>query len=197
VKAVDYYFSPTSPWTFLGHARFEEIARRAGAQIRVRPVDFGVIFPQSGGLPLGKRAPQRQAYRLMELERWSEHLGVPLVLQPKHFPADANPAAQMIVAAEPLGVETQMKLAGAIMRALWVEQKNIADATTLASIAAAQGRQAASLAADRVSAIARYESFTQEALKRGVFGAPTYAVGAELFWGQDRLDFVERALGRD
>jgi 2-hydroxychromene-2-carboxylate isomerase len=197
VKAVDYYFSPSSPWTFLGHARFEEIARRAGAQIRLRPVDLGAIFPQSGGLPVGKRAPQRQAYRLMELARWRERLGVPLNLQPKHFPVDANPAAQMIVAAEPQGVETQMKLAGAIMRAVWVEEKNIADATTLASIASAQGLQAAVLAADRVSAKTRYDSFTQEALNRGVFGAPTYAVGAELFWGQDRLDFVERALGRD
>jgi 2-hydroxychromene-2-carboxylate isomerase len=197
VKAVDYFFSPSSPWTFLGHARFEEIARRAGAQIRLRPVDLGAIFPQSGGLPVGKRAPQRQAYRLMELARWREHLGVPLNLQPKHFPVDANPAAQMIVAAEPQGIEMQMKLAGAIMRAVWVEEKNIADATTLASIASAQGLQAALLAADRVSAKTRYDSFTQEALNRGVFGAPTYAVGAELFWGQDRLDFVERALDRD
>lgn len=197
MKAVDYYFSPASPWTFLGHARFEEIARRAGAQVRVRPVDLGVIFPRSGGLPLGKRAPQRQTYRLMELARWSKHLGVPLTLQPKHFPVDANPAARMIVAAEPLGVETQMKLAGAIMRGLWVEEKNIADAATLASIAAAQGLHAALLAERRDSVAARYDAFTREALERGVFGAPTYALEAELFWGQDRLDFVERALARD
>lgn len=197
MKAVDYYFSPASPWTFLGHARFEEIARRTGAQIRVRPVDLGVIFPQSGGLPLGKRATQRQAYRLMELARWKERLGVPLKLQPTHFPVDANPAAQRIIAAEALGVEAQMKLAGAIMRALWVEDKNIADATTLASIAAAQGLPSATLAADGGAAKAKYDAFTQEALKRGVFGAPTYALEAELFWGQDRLDFVERALGRD
>ena len=197
MKAVDYYFSPASPWTFLGHARFEEIARRAGAQIRVRPVDFGVIFPQSGGLPLGKRAAQRQAYRLMDLARWKERLGLPLKLQPKHFPVDANPAAQRIIATEALGVETQMKLAGAIMRALWVEDKNIADPTTLASIAAAQELPAATLAADGGAAKTKYEAFTREALKRGVFGAPTYALEAELFWGQDRLDFVERALGRD
>jgi len=93
VKIVDYYMSPGSPWTYLGHARFADIARRHGAQINVKPVDFGVIFPQSGGLPLPKRAPQRQAYRLMELRRWKEHLGIALVIQPKFFPVDSGPAA--------------------------------------------------------------------------------------------------------
>src|SRR6185436_5116132 len=99
MKVVDYYMTPSSPWTYLGHARFAEIAKHHGAQIKVKPVDFGVIFPQSGGLPLPKRAPQRQAYRLMELRRWKEHLGVPLVVQPKYFPVDATAAACLISAA--------------------------------------------------------------------------------------------------
>ena len=197
MKVVDYYFSPASPWTFLGHARFVDIARRAGARVRVRPVDFGVIFPQTGGLPLGKRAPQRQAYRLMDLARWRERLGVPLNVQPRHFPVDATHAAHRIIDAEPQGVEQQMALAGAIMRALWVEDQNIADPAMLAAIAAEQGLDAAKLAASDRAAQARYEAYTREALERGVFGAPTYALAGELFWGQDRLDFVERALSSD
>src|SRR6185436_4410296 len=96
---VDYYMTPTSPWTYLGHARFADISARRGAAVAVKPVDFGVIFPQSGGLPLGKRAPQRQAYRLAELARWRDFLGVPLNLHPKYFPADPSQAACLIAAA--------------------------------------------------------------------------------------------------
>ncbi len=197
VKVVDYYFSPASPWSFLGHARFESIARRSGARIRVRPVDYGIIFPQTGGLPVGKRAPQRQAYRLMELARWQARLGVPLNIQPKYFPVDANPAAQRVIEAERLGVEVQMKLAGAIMRALWAEEKSIADLAVLAEIAAAHGLNSANSGAEGGEAKEKYSAYTQEALRRGVFGAPTYAIGDELFWGQDRLDFVERALNAE
>jgi 2-hydroxychromene-2-carboxylate isomerase len=195
-KHVDYYFSPASPWTYLGHERFAAIAKRHGAEIAVKPVDYGVIFPQSGGLPLGKRAPQRQAYRLMELERWKAHLGVPLNVQPKFFPVDANPAALAIVAAAPSGAEVQMRLAGAILRALWAEEKNIADPAALKAAAAAAGLDGDKLLADAAAAKAQYDAFTQEALARGVFGAPTYVYRDELFWGQDRLDFLDLALAK-
>ena len=69
---VDYYLAANSPWSYLGHERFCAIAKAAGANIRLWPVDFGRVFPASGGLPLAKRAPQRQAYRLVELKRFSE-----------------------------------------------------------------------------------------------------------------------------
>ena len=188
---VDYYLAPTSPWTYLGHERFAQIAKRRGAAVAVKPVDFGVIFPQSGGLPLGKRAPQRQAYRLMELARWRDFLGVPLNLQPKFFPADPLPAACLICVA-PQG--NQMAIAGDFLRAVWAEERNIADSGVLAEIAARHG------IADAADAIARgkaiFDSNTQEALARQVFGAPTFACGEELFWGQDRLDFLDRALAK-
>jgi 2-hydroxychromene-2-carboxylate isomerase len=193
-KLVDYYFSPSSPWSFLGHARFAQIARRYAAAINVKPVDFGTIFPQSGGLPLGKRAPQRQAYRLVELRRWKTFLGVPLNLEPKYFPVDATRAACLIIAAEPRGADAQMRLAEALMRGLWCEEKNLADAGQLEVIAGSAGFDAAALLGQDERARERYESFTREALTRGVFGAPTYVYRDELFWGQDRLDFLERAL---
>jgi len=97
-KTIDYYFSPVSPWTYLGHERFREIARKHGATITVKPVDYGRIFPVSGGLPVAKRPPQRQAYRLVELERWRKHLGVPVNVQPKFFPYDARLAALVTIA---------------------------------------------------------------------------------------------------
>jgi len=196
-KIVDYYFSPISPWTYLGHARFTDIAKRHGAVVKVKPADFGKVFPVSGGLPVAKRAPQRQAYRMVELKRFRDYLKLPLNLQPKFFPVPADLAAQFIVAAGRAGgSDAAMRLAGAILRACWAEERNIADAETLAAICAEQDMEAAALAAAAQSdaVIAEYAGCTQEAIARNVFGAPSYVVDGEIFWGQDRLEFVERAL---
>jgi carboxymethylenebutenolidase len=185
MKTIDYYMTPGSPWTYLGHRRLADIAARHGATVNVKPVDFGVIFPQSGGLPLPKRAPQRQAYRLMELRRWKEHLGVPLVIQPKHFPVNGNPAAHLICAAAEDG---RMAMAREFLDALWKDDRDIADPEVLKEIASkhgvAQGNED------------KYQAFTQEAVERGVFGAPSYIYRDEIFWGQDRLEFLDRALAK-
>ncbi len=196
-KTVDYYFSPMSPWTYLGHARFADMAQRHGAVIKVKPVDFGKVFPVSGGLPLAKRAPQRQAYRLVELKRFRDHLKLPLNLQPKFFPVPADLAAQYIVAAGRTGGSAAaMRLAGAALRACWAEERNIADAETLNALCREQGMDAAALAAAAQSDAvkAEYGGNTEEAVARNVFGAPSYVIDGEIFWGQDRLEFVERAL---
>ena len=188
-RPVDYFFTPQSPWAYLGHARFVELLRASRRAVRVLPVDYGRIFPLSGGLPLGQRAPQRQAYRLQELARWKAFLGVPLNTHPRYFPADATLAACVIAAAP---ADARLALAGDFMRAVWVEEANIADPATVAAIAARHGIADAAAAAARGRPV--YEANTQEAVARQVFGAPTYAYGDELFWGQDRLDFLDRAL---
>ena len=196
-KTVDYYFSPMSPWTYLGHARFAEMAKRHGAAINVKPVDFGKVFPVSGGLPLAKRAPQRQAYRMVELRRFRDFLNVPLNLRPKFFPLPADLAAQFITAAGRAGgSDAAMRLAGAVLRACWAEERDIADIGTLSEICEEQGMNAGQLAAAAQSGAvkAEYEGNTEEAMARNVFGAPSYVIDGEIFWGQDRLEFVERAL---
>ena len=196
-KTIDYYFSPTSPWSYLGHARFAQMLARSGAQVNVKPVDYGRIFPVSGGLPVKQRAPQRQAYRLIELRRWREHLGVPLNLEPKYFPYVADSASFMIIAADRQhGAQVAMRLAYGIMQACWAHERNCADAETLDQIAAAAGADRTALRAGEDEAKVAYEAYTQEAIERKVFGAPTYVLDGEMFWGQDRLDFVERALAR-
>jgi 2-hydroxychromene-2-carboxylate isomerase len=194
-KVVDYYYTPASPWTYLGHQRFEAIARRHGATIQYKPVDYGKIFPLSGGLPLGKRAPQRQAYRLAELKRWREFLAVPLNIQPKYHPVASDLAAQLIIAAERAGAPGGT-LSFALMRACWAEERNISDAETLVAVATAQGLDGAKLIATaRTPEITMlYEALTREAIDRQVFGAPFYIYKGEPFWGQDRLDFLDRAL---
>ncbi len=196
LTTIDYYLSPQSPWTYLGHERFAQIAAAAGAKVNVLPVDLGRVFPVSGGLPLNKRAPQRQAYRLAELRRWSEYLGRPLNLQPRYFPVDSHDAAKLIIAVDGAdGTDTAMKIAGAVMRGVWVEQRNIADPAVLQMMLQESGLQAKRLDDSQSQAVHdRYEADSQRAIEAGVFGAPSYMVDGELFWGQDRLDFLERRL---
>ena len=135
-RTVDYYFAPQSPWAYLGHQRLADIAQRAGASIRVMPIDLGgKVFPISGGLPLGQRAPQRQAYRLVELQRFSQHLNAPLNLKPRYFPVGGDDAARLIIAADLAhGAEAAMKVAGAVLTACWSQERNIADDKVLAEL---------------------------------------------------------------
>ena len=195
---IDYYFAPQSPWAYLGHQRLQDIAVAAGATISVLPADYGRIFPVSGGLPLPKRAPQRQAYRLVELARFSQHLGLPLNLHPKHFPVPADDAARLIIAVQQHdGTAAALAFTGALMRAVWVEDRHIADPATLAALLAESGLGAQRLEQSRGAATQQaYDANTERAITLGVFGAPTYAVQGELFWGQDRLDFLQRRLAR-
>ncbi len=198
-RTVDYYFAPQSPWAYLGHQRFSDICRRAGAAIRVMPIDLGgKVFPISGGLPLGQRAPQRQAYRLVELQRFSAHLGAPLNLKPKYFPVGGDDAARLIIAADlAQGPDVAMRVAGAVLAACWAQERNIADEKVLAELLAEQGLPAALLEKSHSQAAQeRYDAYTQAAIDAGVFGAPSYVIDGEIFWGQDRLDFVERALAQ-
>ena len=195
-RTVDYYFTPQSPWTYLGHARFAAIAASAGATVRVRPVDFGAVFPVSGGLPLGKRAPQRQAYRLVELARFSQHLGLPLIPKPKFFPVSGDDAARLVIAVDQHdGVEAAMTLCATLFAAVWVNERNIADPKHLEAMVVECGLAPQRIAQSQSQAVQeRYEQYTQEAIDAGVFGAPSYVVDGEIFWGQDRLDFVAAAL---
>lgn len=195
-KTVDYYFAPQSPWTYLGHARFVELARSTGATVRVMPMDLGQVFPISGGLPLGKRAPQRQAYRLVELTRFSQALNLPLNLHPKFFPVAGDPAARLIIATDMQhGTEAALAITGAVLAAVWHEERDIADAGTLAQLLAEQKLDAACLDRAQTPEVqARYDSYTQSAIDTQVFGAPSFVIDGELFWGQDRLDFVAQKL---
>ena len=197
-KLIDYYLTPISPYVYLGHERFVAMARRHGATVAVKPINLGVVFPVSGGLPLGKRAPQRQAYRLIELARWSRFLDVPLNLQPRHFPVSAEIASHFVLAALERSVDAALDLTLALGRAVWTEERDIADPATIRSIADACGIDGAALA-ERAGApdiATRYAVLTQEAIDRGIFGAPTYVYAGEPFWGQDRLDFLDRALAK-
>ena len=194
---VDYYLSLNSPWTYIGSAPFGEIAKRHGVTVNVKPAKFGPIFEQTGGLPLPKRSPQRRAYRMMELKRWREVRGLPLNLEPKHFPCDDLPATRLVISAKLQGKDA-CKLSVELGRAVWEREESLADAATLASAAQRAGLDAAALRAGGPTDAeldALFQLYTEEALAAGVFGAPSYVLpSGEIFWGQDRLELLERAL---
>lgn len=194
---VDYYMTPVSPFTYMGHERLRTICRNRGAEINLRVMDLGKVFPASGGLALKDRPPQRRAYRMMELKRWRDFLGLPLTLEPKFFPVPAEAAATLILAVqEQKGTETALDVTGDCLRAIWTEDRDISSRDTLRDIVSARGLDAPALLTQAASAgiAAVYVMQSQEAIARGIFGSPTYVYNDELFWGQDRLDFLDRAL---
>jgi 2-hydroxychromene-2-carboxylate isomerase len=200
---IDYYMTLNSPWTYLGSALFAEIAAKHGAAVNIKPCKFGPIFEQTGGLPLPKRAPARRGYRLMELKRWREVRNLPVTLEPKYFPCDDAAATRLILAAKLAGKDAH-KLSLELGRSIWEREENLADPAALAAAAQRAGLDAAALVASGPSDAeldALHEQYTKEALAAGVFGAPSFVLPptssnqqGEIFWGQDRLELLERQL---
>ena len=196
-KICEYFFAPQSPYAYLGHSRFIAIAKQHGAQVELRPCDLGKVFSVSGGLPLAQRSPQRQAYRLKEMQRWSEFLHIPMNLQPKYFPVSGDLASKLIIAAKIAhGTDVALTLSEAIMAAVWVDEKNIADNDTLITLASLLELDGKALlrSAGTPAIQAEYDDNTNAAISANVFGAPWFVIDGEGYWGQDRLDFVARAL---
>lgn len=195
---IDYYTTIASPWAYLGHERLCHLAQKYQATINFKPVDFGFVFSKTGGLPLAKRSTQRQQYRFQELERWRDEIGIELNLRPKHFPVVPIKATLMCLKADKEGVDL-LPVVYAFMRAIWAEEKDITDDTTLIEIASKLGLDGKTLLgnSNTPELLSLCESYTNEALERGVFGAPSYVIDDENFWGQDRLMFVEKKLKQE
>ncbi len=194
-RTIDYLFTLMSPWAYLGSAPFHALAKRHGVTIRYRPVMLLNVFSETGGLPLAKRHPVRQAYRFVELQRWRSFRQVPFNLRPKGFPFDPVLADCAIIALQAAGRSPEPYLAGA-HRAVWAEDRNLSGTEEVAKVLEAAGEDAdAVLAAAASDAVrAAYEANREWALQAGVFGAPSYVLDGEVFWGQDRLDLLDVAL---
>lgn len=192
---IDYYFALNSPWSYMGSDRLAKIAAAHGASVNPVPVNLGAIFEVTGGLPLPKRSPERRAYRMMELKRWSAFLGIPLVFEPKHFPHDETEGVRLLLAARKTGGDAH-KLATELGRSLWEDDKDPSDADVQNDAAARAGIDAEFLrnVLSAEDAKAQWTRETEEAIAKNVFAAPTYVIDGEIFWGQDRLDFVDRKL---
>lgn len=199
MTTIDYYMTLNSPWTYLGAARFAEIVARHKASVRIKPTKFAEVFSKTGGLPLPKRAPERRAYRMMELKRWRDHLGIPINLEPKHFPSNETLGSRLVIAAALQGKDA-CRLALELGRAIWELESDLGDEGVVAAAAKRAGLDAAAIRKAGPSDVELdriHDQNTAEALERGVFGAPSYVLpSGEFMWGQDRLEFVDRALAK-
>jgi carboxymethylenebutenolidase len=193
--SLAYFGTLVSPWTHFGHARICQMAETHGIDLVFTPVDYSVIFPATGGLPLAKRAPARQAYRMLELRRWRDELNIPINIEPKYFPVSSD-AAGLVALTLTENKLSNLTFAGACMRATWEEERDISSRETLVEIANECGLDGPRILeqseAPHIKEI--YDTVTRDAIAKGVFGAPSYVVDGEVFWGQDRLSLVEKKL---
>ena len=195
-KQIEYFYGIPSVFAYLGIDKLIKIAAKYNAEIIEKPCDLvGGIFAKTGGLPIPLRSPQRQKYRLEELKRWSEFLNIKIYIQPKFFPPkDPHLPAMFTIAANLLG--TKLVFGIQLLKQLWSEEKDISDEKNLKDICINLNLDFKKIyllaKSDKVSKI--YKENTEEAIRKNVFGSPTYIFNNELFWGQDRLDFLERAL---
>lgn len=194
---VEYWISVASPWTWLGSARFMDLLVRTGADVEVLPMDLSAVFAATDGTPFAQRSPVRQSHRQLELARWSRRLEVPLVLTPRYYPVDRAPASCLLIAAGEAGLNT-LQLSHAVLRAIWSENLDISNWHTLSQLVNGFGQDGEALVqqARHPGTTQRFKRNTERAVQAGVFGAPTFIVDGERFWGQDRLDFLEERLNR-
>lgn len=194
-RTVDYWFSFVSPWAFLGHQAFLDLAKAHGVTVTFKPVELSEVFPQTGGLPLPKRHPARQRYRIMELQRWREARGIPLKIRPKHWPFPVALANRTATALAESGADVG-PYAGRVFSAVWAQDQNCGEEETLARLLRESGHDAGkvleSAKSDSIGAI--YAARPQEAIDANVIGSPCYVIDGEVFWGQDRLMLLESML---
>lgn len=196
---ITYFFATVSPYTYLAGTRLEEIAARHGATIDYRPLDVIALFDRTGGIRPAQRHESRKAYRLQELRRQSVKAGLPLNIQPAHWPTNAAPSSYAIiaaVAAKGQGAEGDLgALVHGICRACWAEQRDIAQDDVIRDCLTAAGFDAGLADTGLWTAAGTYEKNLEDAVERGAFGAPFYITDTdERFWGQDRLDDLDAHL---
>jgi 2-hydroxychromene-2-carboxylate isomerase len=194
-RRVEFYFSFISLYSYIGIAAWRELVARQRLRVDYKPVDLMAVFAATGGLPVAQRAPARQAYRFVEMQRWRIARGIPLVLRPKHYPADPAVGHRMFLAARRDGRDVAGFAAGAL-RTVWADEGDVTDPGTLVRLADAAGLDGRALltASDDPSLAAEATALTQEAIARQVFGAPFVFWRGEPFWGQDRFEQLEAAI---
>lgn len=191
-KTIDYYYSLASPWSYLGVSRLVALAEQAGATITSYPI---ATFTDNGWVPIWDKPENRQAYVKTELKRWKARLNSPMVLDDRPQLGNLAEALPIVYAAQVAGADA-LALSIALQRAYWEDCRDVAQKDVRAEVASAAGFDGAALSAmeDGDAVAAQRARMFDAAKAAGVFGSPTYVYAGEMFWGQDRLDFLAEAL---
>ncbi|GKX35327.1 MAG: 2-hydroxychromene-2-carboxylate isomerase [Rhizobiaceae bacterium MnEN-MB40S] len=195
MAVIDYYFVGISPYVYLGHRALVDMAKRHGATVNYKPVTLKRLWAKSGSTPLADRPPVRRRYRFLELQRHAEARGLPLNLQPKHFPVDASLAELSVIAIVEQGGDP-VDFMERVFSGVWVEDADVSDRDTVAGYLTATGFDAEAILEQAGSdeALALRDRYSREAVEADAIGVPAYVLNGEVFWGQDRIDLLESAI---
>ena len=191
---IDYFMITLSPFCYLAGDELEHIAEKHGATIAYKPVNLLQIFAATGGIVPADRHPARQAYRMQELTRVAKAKGLPINLKPAFFPSNPVPSCYSVINAQNSGGGDVAGLCQSFLRACWAEEKDVAEDIVLRACLTENGFDPDLVNSGLLSGAVVFERNTEEAIKKGVFGAPTYVVGDQIFWGQDRLNYLDEYL---
>ncbi|MCL4747221.1 MAG: 2-hydroxychromene-2-carboxylate isomerase [Burkholderiaceae bacterium] len=193
-RSVEFWFDVGSPYSYLAYRALPAIAAECGARIDWRPMLLGAVFKATGNhSPV--EVPAKGRWAFVDLQRWAQHIGTTFEMNP-HFPINTLALMRVAVAMRARGEDVLLRYLEAVFEAIWCARKNMNDERVLAQVlldARFDPRELFALAGD-AAVKDRLKADTEEAVARGVFGAPTFFVADQMFWGQDRLDFVARAL---
>ena len=191
---IDYFLTPLSPWVYFAGRRPFDLAAQHGAELVVRPLDAAALFARTGGTPLAERHENRKAWRLQELSRWAARLDMPVTLKPRHFPTNPAPASYAMIAAQASGGGDIGALVAGLSRAIWAEERDIAEDGVIRDCLTAAAFDPALADRGLLAGAEAYGRNLEEGIAAGVFGVPSWVVDGQVFWGQDRLDFLEAHL---
>lgn len=191
---IDYFVSPISTYTYLAGNRLEEVAAKHGATITYKPFDIIGAFDRTGGVPASLRSPAHEEYREQDMARISKHLRLPFNVPAGFSPPNPAPASYAIIAAQNAGGGDLGGLVQTFLKGCYSQQKNISEDGVIEAALSANGFDPALAQSGMMAGADTYGRNTEEAVRRGVFGAPFYIVGEEKFWGQDRLEALDEYL---
>jgi len=195
---IDYYFATISPNTYLAGTRFEAVAEKHGATVTYKPLDIMALVARTGGTPPKDRHPSRKDYRLQELRRTGIKTGLPINLAPAFWPANPAPSSYAIIAAQEAGGGDLGQLVFGLTRACWAEERNIAEDDVIGDCLEAAGFARSLTMSGMMKGAEIYARNLEDAVSAGAFGAPFYITdGDERFWGQDRIEDLDRHLSGD
>jgi len=195
---IDLFFSTLSPYAYLAGTRAEAVAAKHGASITYKPFDIMALFARTGGTPPKDRHISRIEYRAQEMVRQAKKLGMPFNLKPAHWPTNAAPSSYAFIAAQNAGGGDLGKLMFSITRAVWAEEKDIAEDAVVRACLQEAGFDPSLADSGLLVGAETYAANLEEAVERGVFGSPFYITDQDArFWGQDRIDDLDATLAGD
>ena len=196
MKSVEFYFDLGSPYSYLAYYRLLQIAEQQEIQIVYKPILLGGVFKATGNRsPI--EIPVKGAYSILDMQRWAEYYQIPMQMNP-HFPMNTLTLMRILTGVQLLHLEKFEQVLKLLFDAMFGTPQNLNEPTVLAEVLEPSGFSVEDIMSMVQSDVVKQKLITEteQAIQRGIFGAPTFFVGDEMYWGQDRLHFVEQALNK-